>query len=113
LAGRASIGGEREVLLACLVAGRLAAGMLNPFDLTPADAKARAMSAKQWFSSLSLPAAFRHALAEVPEAVSSGNRGRAASALAAACQRAEPALDEASIGELRSLIIELRESGQA
>jgi hypothetical protein len=103
------MGGEREVALACLVAGRLAATMLEPFDLTPADAKARSMSAKQWLASLSLPAAFRTALAEVPDAVASGNKARAASALSTACQRSEGNLDEPSIGELRMLVTELRE----
>jgi hypothetical protein len=103
------MGGEREVALACLVAGRLAAGMLQPFDLTPADSKARSAGAKQWLASLSLPPAFRAAISEVPDAVASGNRGKAASTLSAACQRAEVNLDEASISELRTLITELRE----
>jgi hypothetical protein len=112
-AGRASIGGEREVALACLVAGRLAAAMLEPFDLTPADAKARSMCAKQWIASLSLPAGFRTALAEIPDAVASGNRARAASALSTACQRSEGNLDEASVAELRMLVTELREQSPA
>jgi hypothetical protein len=111
LAGRASMGGEREVALACLVVGRLAAAMLDPFDLTPADAKARSMGAKQWLASVSLPAAFRTAIAEVPDAVASGNRGKAASTLSSACQRAEMNLDEAALSELRTLITELRERG--
>ena len=105
------MGGEREVALACLVAGRLAAAMLDPFDLTPADAKARSIGAKHWLASLSLPPAFRTAIAEVPDAVASGSRGKAASALSGACQRAEMSLDDAALSELRSLITELRERG--
>ncbi len=110
-AGRASIGGEREVALACLVAGRLAASMLEPFDFAPPEAKARSASARQWLSSLTLPPTVRTAVAEVPDAVASGNKARAATALSAAIQRVELNLDEASLTELRTLVTELREQG--
>jgi len=45
-AGRASLGGDREVAMACLVAGRLAAGMLPPLNIAHADAKGRSAAAR-------------------------------------------------------------------
>lgn len=106
-AGRASLGGDREVAMACLVAGRLASGMLPPFDIPHADAKSRSAAARQWLSSLSLPAAIRTPLAQVADAVASGNPATAAAAIERMLVAVSRNIDEASAGELRALVVEL------
>jgi hypothetical protein len=106
-AGRASLGGDREVAMACLVAGRLASGMLPPFDIPHADAKSRSAAARQWLSSLSLPPAIRAPLAQVADAVASGNPATAAAAIERMLVAVSRNIDEASAGELRALIADL------
>ncbi|HET7585823.1 MAG TPA: hypothetical protein VFK13_12985 [Gemmatimonadaceae bacterium] len=70
-AGRAAVGGQREVALACLVAVRLAAAMIPPM-LLPASARARrAVAARQWLSSLTLPAGLRTPLSRLVAATGS------------------------------------------
>src|SRR5437868_14759975 len=73
-AGRAALGGDREVALACLVVARLACGMLAPNDIEAANAKSRSAAAKQWLSSLSLPSPIRIPLTHVADAVATGDR---------------------------------------
>ena len=106
-AGRASLGGDREVAMACLVAGRLAAGMLPPLNIAHADAKGRSAAARQWLSSLSLPPAIRTPLAQVADAVVSGNPATTAAALEKMLAAVSRNLDEASAAELRSLVADL------
>src|SRR6266542_4061142 len=106
-AGRASLGGDREVALASLVAGRLASGMLEPLDIQPSDAKARSAAAKHWLSSLSLPPAIRGPLAHVADAVATSNRTAAGVALEKMLVAVSRNIDEASAGELRALIADL------
>src|SRR5678816_408261 len=72
-AGRASIGGDREIAMACLVAGRLAAAMLPPLTISSPDTKTRSSAAKQWMASLSLPAAVRNVLNQVADAIVMAN----------------------------------------
>lgn len=109
-AGRASLGGDREVAMACLVAGRLASGMLAPFNIPHADVKSRSAAARQWLSSLSLPAAIRTPLAQVADAVASGNPVTAAAALERMLAAVSRNIDEASAAELRSLVADLSPS---
>src|SRR6476469_8256910 len=106
-AGRASLGGDREVAMACLVAGRLAAGLLPPFNIAHADAKSRSAAARQWLSSLSLPPAIRTPLAQVADAVVSGNPATTAAALERMLAAVSRNIDEASAAELRSLVADL------
>ena len=106
-AGRASLGGDREVAMACLVAGRLAAGMLPPLNIAHADAKSRSAAARQWLSSLSLPPAIRTPLAQVADAVVSGNPATTAAALERMLAAVSRNIDEASAAELRALVTEL------
>ncbi|HUQ19580.1 MAG TPA: hypothetical protein VM099_08200 [Gemmatimonadaceae bacterium] len=102
-AGRASIGGDREIAMACLVAGRLAATMLPPFHISQSDAKTRSAAAKQWMASLSLPAPVRTPLTEVADAVSTGNSAAVGSAIEKLLTAVTGKIDEASAAELRSL----------
>ncbi|HEY3257321.1 MAG TPA: hypothetical protein VGJ64_00585 [Gemmatimonadaceae bacterium] len=106
-AGRASLGGDREVAMACLVAGRLASGMLAPFDFPVSGAKARSAAAKQWLSALSLPPAIRTPLTQVADAAASGNPASAAAALERMLVTVSGNIDEASASELRALAAEL------
>src|SRR6266545_1846680 len=73
-AGRAPLGGDREIAMACLVGGRLASALLHPYAINAADMKARSTGAKHWLSSLSLPAPIRSSLVHLADAVGSGNK---------------------------------------
>jgi hypothetical protein len=111
-AGRASLGGDREVAMACLVAGRLAAAMLAPYSITPSDSKARSVAAKQWLASLSVPATVRATLVNLADAVASGSRTAAAAALTVILTVAAHSMDEASASELRAVIDDLSPSAE-
>jgi hypothetical protein len=106
-AGRAALGGDREVAMACLVAGRLAAGMLAPFDFPVSGAKARSAAARQWLSALSLPPAIRTPLGQVADAAASGSPASAAAAIERVLVAVTGSIDEASAAELRALASEL------
>ena len=66
LAGRAPLGGPREVALACLVAARLVSGCQPPAIPLPERA-ARATSARSWLGTLALPVPVRNAVSRVLE----------------------------------------------
>jgi len=106
-AGRAALGGDREVALACLVVARLACGMLAPNDIQAADAKSRSAAAKQWLSSLSLPSSIRIPLTHVADAVATGNPTTTATALERMLVAVSRNIDEASAAEVRAIVAEL------
>ncbi len=106
-AGRASLGGDREVAFACFAAARLASGLLPPFQLTPADAAMRAASTKQWLASLAVPPAARTALNSAIDSIADGNRRAASRALVALAEVAAPQLDAGSAAEIKELATEL------
>jgi hypothetical protein len=106
-AGRAALGGDREVALACFGAARLAAAMLPPYLLSPTDVSARAAAMKQWLASIALQNAARHAVTAVIDAVSAGNKGAAANGIDHLIKVVAPHLDPPSITELRELAREL------
>jgi len=109
-AGRASLGGDREIALACFAVARLAAGMLPPFLLAAADGAARVANTKQWISSITLSPGIRGASTGVADAVAGGDRRsvvQAVSMLVEACVRN---LDQASIAELHELMAELEKA---
>ncbi|MDP9179220.1 MAG: hypothetical protein M3O61_16210 [Gemmatimonadota bacterium] len=110
-AGRASIGGDREVAMACLVAGRLAAALLPPYAIGAADLKARSTGAKHWLASLSLPAPVRSALTHLADAVGVGNRNTSAGALSHLVMVAQRSIDEASASELIGVAAALEAEG--
>ena len=112
-AGRGSLGGDREVAMACLVGARLASSMLPPYSIAPADSKSRSAATKQWLSSLSLPTAIRTALTHLADTVSSGDRAAAGEALSKLTGAAAHQIDEASAGELRSLVSDLAQPAAA
>jgi hypothetical protein len=102
LAGRAALGGDREVALATYLAARLADDALADRGLSQPVRAERAASAKTWLSTLSLPAAIRTSLARLVEASGAEPPGIAPalrSVLAATTSR----LDQASRAELGRL----------
>jgi hypothetical protein len=71
LAGRAALGGPREVALAVYLGARLAHDALPEGGLSPALRTARMTGAKTWLASLALPSPVRPALARLIEASAS------------------------------------------
>jgi hypothetical protein len=106
-AGRAALGGDREIALAAFAVGRLAAAMLPPFTLTPADAAARVANTKQWLSSLALPGPQRAACIAVADAVTAGVKRPVVHAISGLVEAAVRNLDQGSIAELHELMAEL------
>ena len=106
-AGNAALGGDREVALACLVGGRLASAMLAPYAVPPSNSKARSAAAKQWLSSLSLPAPIRAAAVHLADTVASGDRAATGAALTKLLEVVSRNIDEASARELRAVVAEL------
>jgi hypothetical protein len=109
LAGRAPLGGEREMALATLMAVRLAEGMLPGAALSAMARQSRAAGARVWLSAMTLPAASRIPLARVVEASEGESRGAAAEALAAYAGIANPMLDPGSRAEITDLLATLGE----
>ena len=107
LAGRAPLGGEREMALAVLMAARLADGVLPPTPLSAAARRGRGVGARVWFSTLTLPAATRVPLARGVEATEGESRAQVADALAALIEIARPLLDSPSRAEIADLLTAL------
>ena len=107
LAGRAALGGEREMALATLMAARLAEGMLPSCPLSALARRGRAVGARVWFSTLTLPAATRIPLARLVEATEGMERPPVAAALSAFAEIAKPMLDTPSRAEISELITAL------
>jgi hypothetical protein len=101
LAGRAPIGGDREIALATYLAARLAHDSLPERGLTPEIRAERAASAKTWLATLSLPAPTRAALAALMDASGTGNG--IAPAIRAVLAGTSNRLDRASRTELERL----------
>ena len=104
LAGRAPLGGEREMALATLMVARLAEGMLPAAALSATARRGRGVGARVWLSTLTLPAATRIPLARVVEATEGVERAPVATALAAFAEIAKPMLDAPSRLEIAELI---------
>jgi hypothetical protein len=111
LAGRAPIGGAREVALACFVAARLAADRTFADDAIVPQPPARAersAAAKTWLGTLTIPAAVRAPLARCVEAAGIAAPSAVARELAALSTAAAPYLDPSSRGELDTLAAALK-----
>jgi hypothetical protein len=81
--------------------------MLAPYTVAPSNSKARSAAAKQWLSSLSLPAPIRAAAVHLADSVASGDRAAAAVALTKLLEAASRNINEASASELRAVVAEL------
>jgi len=101
-AGRASLGGEREVAMAALMVARLAGDALGPRALEVALREERAAAAKAWLASIAVPARARPALGRALDATA-----RDAAAIATALEElakvAGAWLDDLSVTELRAI----------
>jgi hypothetical protein len=110
LSGRASLGGDRETLLACLQLGRLCAGILAPYEMNREQLHERTENTKQWLSALAVPTAIRTAASSIFGALNSFDRTRSAEAFGGLVKAISGQLDEASRAELNALIQELAPS---
>jgi hypothetical protein len=104
LAGRSSLGGDREVVLAMLLAGRLVIGALPPRPLPQGVRATRASGARAWLAALALPAAFRQSLARLIDATASVDPAALEPTWRAVVEMSSPHLDAHAIAELREVL---------
>ncbi len=110
LAGRAALGGEREVALACWLGARLVLAFLPPETLALPQREARAAAARGWLATLALPAATRVPLSRLVDASGGDSPAGAAAAIRRVLGAASAQLDAASRAELERIAdaLELR-----
>jgi hypothetical protein len=102
LAARASLGGPREVVLATYLCARLAHDC-HPTRLLPSGVRsARAVAARAWLSSMSLPAVVRAALTRLADATEE-DVPRVAPSLQAVIAATDTYLDAGARSELERL----------
>ncbi len=107
LAGRAPIGGAREVALACFVVARLAAECVV-IAADDADARAnRGIGAKAWLGTLALPAPVRTPAGVCVERSMTGARTALSREISILAQAAAAYLDLPSRAELDALATSL------
>ena len=111
LSGRASLGGDRETVIACLQLGRLVAGILPPYEMSREMLVERTENTKQWLSSLAVPSGIRSTAFGVFGALQGLDRARCAIAFLDLVKAATEQLDEASRAELNALLQELSGPG--
>jgi hypothetical protein len=102
LAGKAPLGGQREVTLAVYLAARLAQDSLPDRDLSPASRTERCVAAKQWLASVALPAPVRAPLAKLVDS-STGKPAAVAEALRGVMAVTADYLDSGARSELNQL----------
>jgi hypothetical protein len=108
LAGRAPIGGAREVALACFVAARLANECTHAIDEDQDARAARSTAAKAWLGTLALPTAVRTPVIRCAELSVDGQSVQVARELEALAVAAASFLDQQSRAELDALTASLR-----
>jgi hypothetical protein len=113
LSGRASLGGDRETLVACLQIGRLCAGILPPYEMSREITLERTENTKQWLASLAVPSGVRSTAFGIFGALNGLDRARCAIAFEDLVKAAFAQLDEASRAELNALVHELASSPSA
>jgi hypothetical protein len=101
-AGRAPLGGEREVALAALMVARLSCDAQGEHALSAMQRAKRATAAKGWLASIAVPARARPALARALDATARDGEAIAA-AVGDLAKVAAQWLDEASVAELRAV----------
>ncbi len=106
LAGRAPLGGRREVALAAYLAARLIHDALPDRGVPASQRAERAAHAKTWLSTLSLPAPARPALVGVIEA-SSGEQAAMSEAVRKLVATTASFLDAPARSELDALAVAL------
>ena len=109
LAGKAPLGGRREVALAVYLAARLADDTLPERGVSAEARVERASHAKSWLSSMALAAPVRISIAKLIDATTDGPAA-AAAALSAVSAVAASYLDAGGRAELERLTGSLGES---
>lgn len=109
LAGRAPLGGPREVAMAAYLAARMAHDVLPERGLVQSVRKERAQTGRNWLSTVTLPASIRPSLARLVDA-SGGDRRQTADAVRAVLAAAADLLDARARGELEQLAATLEQS---
>jgi hypothetical protein len=108
LAGRAPIGGAREVALACFVAARLVNDCCDPMlDLDEDARAARCLGAKGWLGTIAIPGPVRTPVAKLAEASANGHPEAMAPLVIALAKAADGFLDPAARAELAALATRL------
>jgi hypothetical protein len=108
LAGRAPIGGAREVALACFVAARLAHECTRDLDEDRDARAARCAGAKAWLGTLALPVAVRTPVVRCADLSVDGQAAPVAKEIAALAAAATSYLDPQSRAELNALSVSLK-----
>lgn len=103
LAGRAAIGGARELVLAVLLGARLVDGAVGDPPLAAPMRRTRATAARAWLAALALPPTVRSTVARLLEATAGEDRDLLRDAWDAVMALATPSLDVAARAELRRL----------
>lgn len=111
LAGKAPLGGRREVALAVYLAARLADDTLPERGISAEPRAERAAHAKSWLSSIAVPAPVRNAVAKLIDATTDG-AAAAAAALPAVATAAGSYLDPGGRAELERLTGQLGEAAR-
>ena len=108
LAGRAPIGGAREVALACFVAARLVSDCCDPtLDIDEELRAARCAGAKGWLGTIAIPSPVRTPVAKLAEASALANPAVMAPLVGSLAKAAESFLDAPSRSELDGLAARL------
>ena len=108
LAGRAPIGGAREVALACFVAARLVSDCCDPaLHLHDEARAARCAGAKAWLGTIAIPAPVRTPVARCAEASALVDAKGMADLVLALAKAAEGFLDPPARAELETLAARL------
>lgn len=104
-AGLAPLGGQREAVLACYVAARLAHDALDggPGAVPPSLRAARAKGAKAWLAALNLPPSIRTPVGRLIDASAAGDPNALRAPMASVIAVTAPFLDPGSRSELDRL----------
>jgi hypothetical protein len=114
LAGKAPIGGAREVALACFVAARLVNDCCDPVLALDEDARAaRCAGAKGWLGTIAIPSPVRTPVAKLAEASANGHPESMAPLVSALAKAADSFLDPAARSELAALAAQLAKTARA
>ena len=106
LAGRAPLGGQREVAMAAYVAARLAHDLLPDRELEQPVRAERAAAARNWLATLSLPPQVRAPMVRLVDATCADRAGTAAAVRAVMTVTAQM-LDRSARSELDQLAVSL------
>jgi hypothetical protein len=114
LAGRAPIGGAREVALACFVAARLVSDCCDPaLDIDEESRAARCAGAKGWLGTIAIPSPVRTPVAKLAEASANGRPESMAPLVSALAKAADSFLVPGARSELAALAAQLAKTARA